>query len=164
MARTVHRGGWRQPSRFGRAIEIAISDNLAAILRFQRWGRQCDATSADGMWRFRRQRFFGRSVLIESIPVGNQVGTFRSRFTGGALTLADGKVYDWEYLGFWRGNPAFFMPSGFPIVTLSSKRFSLKDSGEVSVQREYSSLEELPLLVLFGSYLTIMNQRRRRAA
>ena len=155
--------GWLQPSWFGRTVEITSSDSLAAILRFQNWGRRCDATSADGMWRFESKGFFGKTVNITSLPGGAAVGTHASRFRGGILRLSEGDVYEWKALGFWSGEMAFLTPSGFPIETFSTKRFSLRNRGVVRIHREYTELAELPLLVMLGVHLTLAEQRSRRA-
>ncbi len=154
--------GWVQPSWFGRTVEITASDALAAILRYQNWWRRCDATSADGMWRFQSRGFFGRGVSITSLPGEARVGTHTWRFRGGILRLDDGDVFEWKNLGFWSGEMALLTPSGFPIVTFTPKLFSLKNQGRVTIHREYATLPELPLLVTLGVFLAIADQRRRR--
>lgn len=161
--RDSDRLAWRQASLFARAVEVVSRDTLAGILRFEGWGMKCDATCADGMWTFRRHGFLWRNVTVEQASGGQQVATVNMRFTSGTLTLANGETYGWKQLGFWSGETAFITGSEFPIVKFKPRRFSFKDSGEVSVQREYKESPDLPFLIMLGVYLSVLNQRRRRS-
>ena len=116
------------------------------------------------MWRFQTKGFFGKTVSITSLPDGAAVGTHACRFRGGILRLMDGDVFEWKSLGFWSGEMAFLTPSGFPIATFSPKRFSFKNRGEVKIHREYAGIPELPILVLLGTYLTVLEQRRAHSS
>lgn len=161
--RDSDRLAWRQASLFARAVEIVSGETLAGILRFEGWGMKCDATCADGMWTFRRHGFLWRSVTVEQAGTGQHVANVSMQFTSGALTLANGESYGWKRLGFWSGETAFMTGSEFPIVKFKPKRFSFKDNGEVTVQREYRDNPELPFLIMLGVYLSVLNQRRRRS-
>lgn len=160
--REANQLGWQQPGWFSRTIEISSSGSLAALLRFRNWGRCCDATCADGMWRFETKGFFGRTVRIASLPNESPVGSFSWKFRGGLVRLDEGDVFEWKSLGFWSGKRAFLTPSGFPILTLKPKTFSFVSRGEITVHREYANVPHLPMLVMLGTALIIAEQRRRR--
>lgn len=161
--RSVNQLGWLQPSWFSRVYEIIADESLTAVLRFQNWGRTCDATTADGMWRFATKGFIGRTLTISSIPNGESLGTFVWRFRGGLLRLTDGDVYEWKSVSFWSGTRAFLSPSGFSMVTFQPKALAFKFRGSVQIQREYQTDPHLPLLIALGVYLTVVERRRRRA-
>ncbi len=163
--RDANQLGWQQPGWFGRTVEITSSASLAALLRFQNWGRQCDATCASGMWQFATQGFFGRSLMIASLPNGTPVGSFSWNFRGGLVRLDEGDVFEWKALGFWSGERAFLSPSGFPILTFKPRLFSFKSCGQITIHREYANIPQLPMLAMLamlGVALVVTEQRRRR--
>lgn len=161
--RDANQLGWQQPGWFGRTVEVTASSSLAALLRLQNWGRTCDATCADGMWRFETKGFFGRTVTITSLPNGTPVGSFAWKFRGGLTRLDEGDVFEWKALGFWSAERAFLTPSGFPILTFKPKLFAFKSRGGITVHREYASIPQLSMLVMLGVALVLTEQRRRRA-
>lgn len=154
---------WQRAKLPTRTIEVNVRDQLAANLQFQGGNLRCDATCAEGAWTFLRVGFLWRHVIIEIAGTGQRFGMVRTGFVNGVLVLEDGKRYAWKRLRFWSGESGFVTESGFPIVRFLPKRFSLKDAGSVSVQREYKTLSELSCLVLLGVFLSVVNQRRRRA-
>jgi hypothetical protein len=160
--RDANQLGWQQPGWFSRNIEISSSGSLAALLRFQNWGRRCDATCADGMWRFDTPGFFGRTVKLTSLPNGSPVGSFNWKFRSGLVRLDEGEVFEWKSLGFWSRERAFLTPSGFPVLTFKPTVFSLKSRGEITIHREYANIPQLPMLVMLGVHLVLTEQRRRR--
>lgn len=161
--RDANQLGWQQPCWFSRTVEITASDSLAAILRFQNWGRRCDATCADGMWRMEALGFFGRTVRITSLPNETPVGSFSWKFRDGLLRVDGGDSFEWKALGFWSREREFLTPSGFPIVTLTPKIFSFTHRGEVKIHREYANTPQLSMLVVLGVCLAVAEQRRRRS-
>jgi hypothetical protein len=161
--RDANRLGWLQPSWFSRTIEVSSDNSLAAILRLQNWSRSCDATCADGMWRFAMQGFFGRTVKLTSLPSGAPVASFSWKFRGGIVRFDEGDVFEWKALGFWSGGRAFLTPSGFPVLTFKPKMFAFKSRGEITIHREYANIPQLPMLVMLGVNLVLTEQRRRRA-
>lgn len=150
---------WRQASLFGRAIEISRGDQLVGILRLRGWAAHCDAGCADGMWQFKREGFFWRRVVIMESPGGKSVGTFQYGLNS-RLVLLSGATYLWKRISFWRQEMAFLTASEFTIIKCEPKRFSFRDSGITSVAREYSELADLPLLIMLGTYLTVLAHRR----
>ena len=161
--RDADRLAWRQASLFARAVEVISDETLAGILRFEGWGIKCDATCADGMWTLRRHGFLWRNVTVEQTDTSQPVATVSMRFTSGTLRLTRGETYSWKQLRFWSGETAFLTQSEFPIVKFKPKRFSIKDTGEITIQREYATSPDLPFLIMLGVYLTVLNQRRRRS-
>jgi hypothetical protein len=115
------------------------------------------------MWHFQREGFFWRRVVITDSPGGRQVGLIQPGATT-RLILADGTTYMWKRISFWRQEMAFLTESEFPMIVFEPKRFAFKDAGQVTVKPEYRHIEDLPLLVMLGSYLTMLTHRRSQTA
>jgi hypothetical protein len=164
---------WIQPKGLGRHFELRAGDDVLAILRFETLcGSLARAESADGSWTFKRVGFFKPRVTVRKAGEEVNLAVYTPRWTGreGALEFPDGRVFSWKQTNFWAaryqitdavGNLLASFQSGIDKSKLSD---IFKTQARVEIDLRGRALPELPLLVLLGWYLIVLQENDAAAA
>lgn len=157
---------WLQPHALKMEYELQDSGELAATLRFRSsLGSLATAESADGCWTFKRVGFWHTRATIRVCGAEPDIAVFRNKTWahGGTLELADGRRYPVNS-NFWMTEYEFTTEAGESLVKYRRVGGLLHLSSIVEIQPAAASLKELPWLVAFGWYLTIMMHMDAAAA
>jgi hypothetical protein len=140
--------------------ELHADGEVLATLRWRRlWGSLAEASAAEGHWTFKRTGFWQPRGTVRVAGSEDDLGTFEARWTGnGLLTLATGERYQWQSANVWGTRYEWLDERGEELVRFSSTSL-LKAEAEVDVQAAGGFLDTLPLLVLYGWYLLVMQIR-----
>jgi len=157
----VKRGTWK--SQF----DLRAGDQPVAELAFNgTWRTVVTAQSEDGCWTFKDEGFFNRRTLVRRCGSDEVVATF---FPGGwtstgRLEMKSGARYHFKSRPFRSLTEVRAHPDDTtPLVTLRSEGF-WRSRTRVELSASASSLPDVPLLVLFGYYFIVCQQRRAAIA
>ena len=157
---------WFQPHALKMEYELHDSGELAATLRFRSsLGSLATAECADGCWTFKRVGFWHTKATIRVCGAEQDIAVFRNNTwaNGGTLELADGHRYP-ANTNFWMTEYEFTAEAGESLVKYRRIGGLLHLSSIVEIQRAAAPLKELPWLVAFGWYLTVMMHMDAAAA
>ncbi|MBW2031674.1 MAG: hypothetical protein JRJ03_10750 [Deltaproteobacteria bacterium] len=128
---------------------------------------QGTAESAHGNWRFRKKWFPREKVIVYQEDSGTKLAVFKTRWgrEKGLLEFTDGHVYQWLSKSVWRNKCVFtdafgehllyFRRNSNPLSILAvPKGYS---TGTVEITRFGLYMSELPVLMLLGCYLMIID-------
>ncbi len=164
---------WIQPKTSARAFELRVGDELLATLRFQSaFGSLAVADSSAGSWTFKRVGFFNPRVTVRVAGQEFDTAVYTPRWTGsdGKLAFANGRTYRWSVANFWSTKFQICDLDGEPLIGYHSgsekPRLSdiFKTQAFVQVTPRGRELPDLPLLVLVGWYLIILQHEDSAAA
>lgn len=164
---------WIQPKALQRYFELRAGEQVLASLEFATsFGSLATASSADGIWTFKRVGFFNPRITIRRAGEDDDLAVYRTGWTGahGRLELNDGRTFAWHTANFWATQFYFSDSQGDPLVTFLSgideKKASdwFKIQARVRIDSGGERLAELPLLVLLGLYLIILHMEDAAAA
>lgn len=156
---------WSQPHALKEEYELRIGEELAATLQFRSvFGSLGTAESADGRWTFKRIGFWQTRATVRAIDSDQDIAVFELRTWkhGGTLQLADGRRFQAD-TNFWMTKFEFRSEDGEALLKFSRISGVLHHSSLVEVGQS-RHLVEMPWLVMFGWYLTIMMHRDAAAA
>jgi hypothetical protein len=157
---------WVQPKTLERQFELRTEGGLFGSLRFEKaLGTLATASSAAGRWTFKRAGFMNPRVTIREAGRDVDLAVYWPKFWGGGwLECADGSRFQWKSMNFWgtswgfantREELVFTMKPGAEKSKLSDL---LKSQAIVEIGTQSFGLAELPLLLMLGWYLMIMQQ------
>lgn len=161
-----HELQWLQPHALKMEYELQDLGELTATLRFRSsFGSFATAESADGCWTFKRVGFWQTRATVRVCGAEQDIAVFRNNTWahGGTLELPDGRRY-LANSNFWMTEYGFTTEAGELLVKYRRIGGVLHWSSIVEIQPAAASLKELPWLVAFGWYLTIMMHRDAAAA
>ena len=160
---------WMQPAGLdNRWFELRAGGSLVATLGFE---SLCDslarAESADGSWTFRRVGILNPRVTVRKAGEEASLAIYTPRWTGreGTLEFPDGRVFGWVQANFWATKFQITDAAGYSWVSFESgaekSRLSdiFKTQARVEIDLRGRALSELPLLVLLGWYLVILQKQ-----
>ena len=160
---------WIQPKGLdNRWFELRAGDGIVATLEFETLcGSLARAQSADGSWTFKRVGFFNPRVTVRKAGQEADLAVYTPRWTGreGTLEFPDGRVFGWVQANFWATKFQITDAAGYSLVSFESgaekSRLSdiFKTQARVEIGRRGRALPELPLLVLLGWYLIILQKQ-----
>lgn len=152
---------WRQPRATKERYELHAGDEVLATLGWARaFGSLAEAVSADGSWTFKRVGFWQPRATIRAAGSDEDLATFEPRWTGsGVLTLPGGTSYHWGHANAWGTKYAWRDASEREVIRFGATAALLRSEATVEVAPEAAALPDLPLLMLFGWYLTVMGFR-----
>jgi hypothetical protein len=153
-----------QPRLFERRFELRSGTALLATLSFESTlGTLATAETATEAWTFKRVGFLNPRVTIRERDREVDLAAFWPKVWGsGWLGLADGRRFQWKSLGFWSRAWGFTDASDEFLFTLkpgaeeSGLSDLLKTQAVVVVAPHAYGLTELPLLLMLGWYLMIL--------
>ncbi|GAB2690623.1 hypothetical protein GCM10027037_12150 [Mucilaginibacter koreensis] len=116
-------------------------------------------------WKVSNKSIWSFDQVITHTADGKVIGEvtqkwFKSDFN---LTLADGSAFTLRRKSIWKGEYAWSDSSGNQIALISQHAFSSK-SIRFTVEQQYLNHELTPLLLLLGTHLLFLTQRRAAAA
>lgn len=149
---------WVQPRASKMEYELRAGDIVAATLVFRSsFGSFATATSADGIWTFKRVGFFNTRVTVRALNSETDLAVFRNNTWkgGGTLEMADGRKYP-ANTNFWATQYEFTTESGEKLISYKKIGGILRMSSVTEIHPMAKNLRELPWMVLLGWYLTLM--------
>lgn len=148
---------WVQPSTWKMEYELRAGDEILATLRFRSsFGSFATAESEDGCWTFKRIGFWQTRVTIRSCGSDTDIAVFKNNTWsgGGTLELPDGREFP-ATTNLWQTNLQFKTDAGETLVQFRSGGLAHL-SATVEISSDAAGVRELPLLVMFGWYLSVM--------
>ncbi|HET6975283.1 MAG TPA: hypothetical protein VFI24_03095 [Pyrinomonadaceae bacterium] len=148
---------WVQPSILKMQYELHADDQLAATLRFRSsFGSFATGESTDGCWTFKRIGFWQTKATVRACDTDADIATFKNNTWsgGGTLELSDGRKI-LATTNFWQTSLEFQDELGGTLINFKTGGL-LHLSAKVTVEPHAFSLPELPWMIMFGWYLTIM--------
>lgn len=153
-------GRWEYTLRSGEDLigTLHIKNNAAT---------RAVAESAEGSWKFRKKWFPFEKVMLYPGDSETDLAVFKIKWgqEKGSLEFPDGHVFYWLPANVWRNKCVFtdafgenllhFKRNSNPISVLATpKGYS---TGKVEITRFGLYMAELPLLLLLGCYLMIID-------
>ena len=162
---------WVQPKTFERQFELRAGGKLFGTLRLEKaLGTLATAHAATGTWTFKRSGFLNPRVTVREAGGETDAAVFWPRVWGGGwLDYPTGKRFQWKSMNFWGSAWAFTGMQGETVFTMrpgsEESRLSdlLKNQALVDVDAHAYDLTELPLLLMLGWYLMIMQHEESTA-
>ncbi|HNT26247.1 MAG TPA: hypothetical protein PKM21_17905 [Anaerolineales bacterium] len=164
---------WIQPAALERRFVLHSGEHELGQLEFHSaWGSLALAECAQGRWSFKRVGFLNPRVTVRLPDTESDLGLYTPRWTGtqGRLELANGHAYVWQAANFWASQFCWRHPSGDDLVLFSpgseEQKLSnlFKQQARVTFASAAQNLGDLPLLVLLGWYLMILQYDDAAAA
>jgi hypothetical protein len=149
---------WTQPHASKMEYELHAGDLVAATLRFRSsFGSFATATTADGVWTFKRVGFSQTKVTIRASETEADLAVFKNNTWkgGGTLELPDGRKYP-ANTNFWSTQYEFKTETGEPLISYRKIGGLLHMSSTMEVHPLARDIPELAWMVSLGWYLTIM--------
>jgi hypothetical protein len=155
---------WGQPARLQRVFELHASDDVVAVLRFDK-ASLASGETAWQKWTFQQEGFWRRQVTIRT-PDSDDAPVFKAAgMRGGALELSQGRLLHFGAANFWHSRWAWSdNESQAPLIHFKRRAGLLKIEGQVDIETKAVTYPELPLLVVLGWYLLIVFARNAAAA
>jgi len=158
---------WVQPRVTRRNFILRSGERIFGQLGFQsEFDSLAEAISADRVWTFKRGGFFSPHVTVRQAGSNIDLAIFRPKWTGteGQIQYSSGEVYSWRVANFWATSYTVSDANGIELVTFRSgsdeKKISnlFKQQAQVQIALVAWQLVELPLIVLLGWYLTLLQR------
>jgi len=146
-------------------FELRTGNDVAATLVFRSaFGSFATGRCADGCWTFKRVGFWQTRATIRECEGEKEIGAFRNNTWngGGELELPDGRRFR-ATTNLWQSKLEFLDGSDNPLIELRS-RGVIHMAATVEIQPPAVTLPEMPWMVLFGCYLTVMMRSDGAAA
>jgi len=155
---------WVQPARLHRVYELHASDDVVALLRFER-ASLASAETAWQKWTFQQEVFWRRQVTIRSPDSADALMFMAAGMSSGTLELSQGRLLRFGAANFWRSRWDWSdNESQSPLVHFKRRAGLLKTEGPVDIETRAVTYPELPLLVVLGWYLLILFARAAATA
>ncbi|HNQ78283.1 MAG TPA: hypothetical protein PK747_04690 [Acidobacteriota bacterium] len=156
-----------EPKAFKESFELRSGPGLMGKLIFgSSMGTLATAETASGIWTFKRVGFLDPRVTIRVAGKEEDIAVFAPRFWGGGnLELRDGRGFKWRSINFWSTRWGFTDRREMPVVDFIPGNAEpglsgiFKHEAEVKVDGSAWSLPELPLLIMAGWYLMVLQYR-----
>jgi hypothetical protein len=161
-----HELKWVQPHTLKMEYELHADMELAATLRFRSsFGSFATAESADGCWTFKRIGFWQTQATVRACDVEADLATFKNNTWtgGGTLEFPDGRKF-MANTNFWRTQYEFKTETGEKLLGFRNIGGVMHLSALVAIEPQVVGMPELPWMVMFGWYLTVMMHQDSAAA
>jgi hypothetical protein len=154
------RGRWK--------YELRSNGDIIGLLHFQEnLVTRAVAESAEGSWRFRKKWFPFDKVLLYHGDSDAEIAVLRTKLIEqkSNLQFPDGHVFYWQPTNKWRSRCMFTDAFGEHLLHFhrNSNPFTIlampkgQSTGSVEITRFGLYMYELPLLLLLGCYLMIID-------
>lgn len=148
--------------------ELRSNGDIIGMLRFEEnQVTRAVAESAEGTWRFKKKWFPFDKVLLYQGDTDAEVGVFRTKLAAdkSSLEFPDGHLFYWKPTNVRRNKCTFTDAFGEHLLSFhrNSNPFTIlatpkgQSTGSVEITRFGLYTYELPLLVLLGCYLMIID-------
>jgi hypothetical protein len=148
--------------------ELRSNEDIVGILHLKHNEvTRAVAESAEGTWRFKKKWFPLDKVILFQGDTDEEVAVLRTKLAGdrSSLEFPDGHLFYWRPKNVWRNRYTFtdafgedllhFKRNSTPISVLAAPKGH--STGEVEITRFGFYMYELPLLLLLGCYLMIID-------
>ena len=149
---------WIQPHATKMDYVLRAGEREAATLIFRSaFGSLATATSADGIWSFKRVGFWQTRVTIRADGSDSDLAVFKNATWsgGGTLELPNGHTYP-ANTNFWSTQYQFTTEAGEPLISFRKIGGMLHMSSDVEIHPIASAIPETSWMVMLGWYLTVM--------
>jgi hypothetical protein len=120
-------------------------------------GSLAEAEFGENRWTFKRGGFLRPRVTVRTNTAAEDAAVLELSFGGGGLLrVRSGRCFRWSRQGFWSHRFAFADDKGVELVIIEPKLGLLRRSGAAYVCEKAADLQELPLLLLLGWYVTML--------
>lgn len=156
-----------QPRATRRNFILRSGERIIGQLDFRsEFDSLADAISANEAWTFKRVGFFSPHVTVRRAGSKIEIATCHPNWTGteSKIQFSSGEVYLWKVASFWATSYSFSNGDGIELITFRSgsveKNISnlFTNQALVHIAFEAWQLVELPLIVLLGWYLVLLQQ------
>jgi hypothetical protein len=125
-----------------------------------------EANSGGEQWTIKRIGFFSTRVTIRLVGSDVDLVTYHPDWTGaqGNIQFSTGQEYKWSVVNFMRTRFTISREGGNELISYLSgsraKKFSniFKQEAQVVITSDAWQIRELPILVLLGWYLAVLNR------
>lgn len=148
---------WIRQSSDGRVYELRSGEDQVAVLRWEKpAGSLAQAETTEGKWTFKRIGFLQPRLSVRSAGSEQDLAWFEPGVGGGgAVHLASGHIFRWSS-NFWRAEWAWLNAAGKHGVKLHREFSAGEREGKVEIERGVLPERELPILVILGWYVIIL--------
>lgn len=158
---------WTQPRARTPAYELYAGEDLVATLHWR--GSLAEACTAGCQWTFERGGLWHPHVTVRAAGSDADLATFTARWTGtGTLECGGGRCFQWRAQDVWHTHWAWQDAEGTTLMRIGAQAKSEQggraSKGLVELTPAAVGLTELPLLVLLGWYLVVLQARDATAA
>jgi len=156
---------WEQPKVSQRNFFLRSEEATFGQLEFNSsFSTMAVATLGDVQWTLKRVGFFSTRITIRQAGSVVDFATYHPKWTGsqGLVRFASGEEYTWNVANFMSTRYTFSRTGGLELITYLSgsrtKKFPniFKQDARVSIAPDAWLTKELPILVLLGWYLVIL--------
>ena len=149
-----------QKSIWRREFELRIGVELIARLFYPKlFSDLTELTIWEDAYEFYRPKFFSRDVDIRKKGYQNPIAQFKNNFWGskGVLELPRGTRLNMKF-GFFRKQAEIYLGENELLVSILNK-FSIKERGEVVIEKQSEIIDEFPWIIMLGFYLARLMKR-----
>jgi hypothetical protein len=149
---------WVQPTWRRRAWDLrSVGKTVGTMVMPGTFRQRAVATLSTGTLVFDLVGFWQRRATVDT-DGGDHVADFKSAWTGdGKLSIAGGQVFSWYTINKWRGERAWMLDDGKPLVLFRQQRgWKMGINATLIIEPAALLLPELPILVTFGWYLWVL--------
>jgi hypothetical protein len=158
---------WEQPKASQRNFLLRSEKSVFAQLFFRSgFSTKAEATTGEEKWTFNRVGFFSTRVIIRQVDSDVDLATYQPRWTGtqGQVRLLTGEEFNWSVANFMNTRFTIRREGGNELINYvsssRSRKFTniFKQEARVVIDPEAWQIKQLPILVLIGWYLVILNK------
>jgi hypothetical protein len=167
--KTYYEGNHQEIEWAGRWEYILCSgEEVIGKLNLERTtGTRALAESEDKRWEFEKKWFPFEKVILRAVGSDSELAVFKSKWIEekSSLEFADGHVFYWMPTNIWRNKCVFtdafgevlvhFKRNSNPLTALALSKGESR--GRAEIERIAFYIRELPLLILLGCYLMILD-------
>ena len=158
---------WEQPNAWQRSFVLSSAEAIYAKLDFNSaFSTLADAMTEGEHWTFKRVGCFSTRVTVRRAGSKVDLATYYPNWTGseGQIQFSNGELTTWRISNFWATKYSIRRENGIELFTyqsgLRNSKFTnlFKQQAQVIFCPEAWQIKELPILILLGWYLVILQQ------
>jgi hypothetical protein len=149
-------------SRFSchRRHELRLNGEVVGELkRPSFWSSNFVAETQHVSWKFRRKGFWGNVVEVVDEASAQPIASFKAGYSRGALTFAEGQVFQLTHKGWWRPVWTVANESGQPLLYVHVREKKVELAAGLAVPEE-----RLSLLIMFTWYRVLQAEEDAASA
>jgi hypothetical protein len=158
---------WEQPNGWQRSFVLSSGEAIYAKLDFNSaFSTLADAMTEGEHWTFKRVGCFSARVTVRRTGSKVDLATYYPNWTGshGQIQFSTGELYTWRISNFWATRYSISKEDGIELFSYQSGsrnwKFTnlFKQQVQVVLCPKAWQIKELPILILLGWYLVILQQ------
>lgn len=153
-----------QKSIWRRDFELKSGNEVIAILFYPKFfSNTAELSIRDENYEFYKPGFFSRDVDIRKKGYQNPISQFKNNFWGskGVLELPRGVRLNMKF-GLVKKPAEIYLGENNLLFSILS-RFSLKEKGEVIIEKRSEVIDEHPWIIMLAFYLSLLRKRNSAA-